>query len=239
MMHWSGGKARASAHLRAREAGLALRELDGAHVLCPLVQLRLEPPRLRAPATCDPRRRERSVHSHALDAARVPSSRASCARHAEHGARARHLPLEHVVQHVHSGHALRADRLAQRRAHPCRIRHRKMHDGRPAPCVCLIYSAAAAARAARCGRDGRRRSAGGAPCIVDGMPSRERRSCSAERPSGSCARERACALSALRGGSAALWGDRARTRLAMGDCSGELCMMQTSVGGGQRGGVAE
>ena len=41
-----------------------------------------------------------------------------------------HLALEHVVEHVHAGDALGADRLAQRRAHACEIAHTtKMHTG--------------------------------------------------------------------------------------------------------------
>ena len=56
--------------------------------------------------------------------------------------------------------------------------------------------------------------------MVDGMPSSERRSCSAERPSGSCeanggVSEGRCALVGSMGGHSGV----ARTRLGLGDCA--------------------
>jgi len=61
------------------------------------------------------------------------------------------------------------------------------------------------------------------PCKVEGIPSSERRSCSADRPSGSCAqaKEQWKLRQSMVGG-----GDSrsARTLLAIGGCSGDPCI---------------
>ena len=112
------------------------------------------------------------------------------------------------------------------------VPHGNRASGWPAP-----PAASTGLHAGSVGPQGRRQALR-APFSVDGMPSRERRSCSAERPSGSCAAHRHREAQRERRGQArSVQASGVRTLLAIGACIGEPCMGRAD--GGKPGKVAE